>query len=151
MRASGPRRCRRSGDDGQRAAPAALMLALLAGPALAQQPPDPLARADAFLRPVVHRHIANETKGDRGGTEVVAAEQADLDGDGKPEWVVLWTRLGAPPGRRRRTGRCSGCASRAPRAVDTLMPGPNDARCCPTRKTVQRVRWQGGKLVSNQP
>ena len=31
--------------------------------------------------------------------------------------------------------------------VDTLMHGPNDPRCCPTRKTQMHFRWQGGKLV----
>ncbi|MCC6531436.1 MAG: LppP/LprE family lipoprotein [Burkholderiales bacterium] len=32
--------------------------------------------------------------------------------------------------------------------VDTLTLGPNDPRCCPTRKTQMHFRWQGGKLVA---
>jgi hypothetical protein len=31
--------------------------------------------------------------------------------------------------------------------VDTLMPRPNDPRCCPSLKTQVRYQWTGGKLV----
>lgn len=149
---------------------AGVVLALLAGNALAQQQPvDPLARVDAPLRSLVQRHIANESKGDRGGTEVVAAEQADLDADGKPELVVLWTFLGPTywwsrvsvftragnSWRVAGTTAADGIVERlrvkgSEIQVDTMVAGPNDPRCCPSKKTVQRIRWQGGKLVSNR-
>ena len=32
--------------------------------------------------------------------------------------------------------------------IDTLTLGPNDPRCCPTRKAKMHFRWQGGKLVA---
>ena len=31
--------------------------------------------------------------------------------------------------------------------VSALMLGPNDPRCCPTRKARINLRWQNGKLV----
>jgi hypothetical protein len=152
----------------RRAALAGAALWLLAGGALSQpQRADPLARVDAPLRSLVQRHIANETKGDRGGTEVVGAEQADLDGDGKPELVVLWTFLGptywwsrvsvftraGPAWRAAGTTAADGIVEGlrikgTEINVDTMVAGPNDPRCCPSRKAVQRIRWQGGKLVS---
>jgi hypothetical protein len=150
-----------------RAALTSTALVLASGPAATQQSPDPLARADAPLRSLVQRHIANESKGDTGGTEVVGAEQADLDGDGKPEWVVLWTFLGptywwsrvsvftqaGSTWRAAGTTAADGIVERlrvkgGEIHVDTMVAGPNDPRCCPSRKTVQRIRWQGGKLVS---
>jgi hypothetical protein len=144
-------------------------LLLLAGGALSQpQRADPLARADAPLHNLVQRHIASETKGDSGGTQVTGAEQGDLDGDGKPEWVVLWTFLGptywwsrvsvfTQTGNRWRaagSARADGIVERLRLqgreiAVDTLVAGPNDPRCCPSRKAVLRYRWQGGKLLLN--
>ena len=90
----------------------------------------------------------------------------DLDGDGGPDIVLMWNLLGAigsypkltifpDQGRSYRaltadlSGMTEKLAVQGPMIlIDTLMPGPGDARCCPTKKTQPRFRWAGGKLAS---
>ncbi len=90
----------------------------------------------------------------------------DLDGDGRPDIVLMWNVLGATwfyprltifldQGRSDRvlTADLKGMTEKLSVAgrsitVDTLMPGPGDARCCPTAKKQIRFRWAGGKLTA---
>lgn len=90
----------------------------------------------------------------------------DLDGDGRPDIVLMWNVLGATwfypkltifldQGRSYRvlTADLKGMTEKFTVAgpsitIDTLMPGPGDARCCPTAKKQLRFRWAGGKLTA---
>ena len=90
---------------------------------------------------------------------------ADLDGDGKPDIVLLWDVMGPTyslpkltifldQGKNYRTltadlnGQTQKLTVNGPMiVVDTLMPGPNDPRCCPTKKEQLKYRWAGGKLT----
>ena len=101
-----------------------------------------------------------------GGNQPVQHVVTDLNGDGRPDIVLLWHELGptsAYPklslfldqGRTYRTltadlnGQAEALSVHGQDIlIDTLMPGPNDARCCPTRKVKLLFRWQGGKLVA---
>jgi hypothetical protein len=89
----------------------------------------------------------------------------DLNGDGQPDIVLLWDALGPTfgysrmsifldQGKNYRTlttdlgGQVEKLSVKGSTiVVDSLMPGPNDARCCPTRKVQMRYQWTGGKLV----
>lgn len=91
---------------------------------------------------------------------------ADLDGDGEPEVVVLWTMLGptywhhgvtvlsrkgphyVPAGETDEPlGSVEGMVVRNGTVeLKTKWPGPNDARCCPTVPRTLRYRWSAGKL-----
>ena len=91
---------------------------------------------------------------------------ADVNGDGKPDIVLMWNVLGPTyffpkltvfldQGRTYRTltTDLNGQTERltvtgADITIDTLTLGPNDPRCCPTRKAKMHFRWQGGKLVA---
>lgn len=90
---------------------------------------------------------------------------ADLDGDGKPDLVLMWNVLGPTwhlpkltlfidQGKNYRTltadlnGQTEKLTVKGSMIlIDTLMPGPNDPRCCPTKKMQMRYQWSGGKLV----
>jgi len=90
---------------------------------------------------------------------------ADLNGDGRPDIVLLWDALGPTFGYskmsifldqgknyRTLTADLGGQVEKltvkgSTILVDTLMPGPNDPRCCPSKKTQQRYQWTQGKLV----
>jgi hypothetical protein len=130
--------------------------ALLCAAALAASPVYALDAAGA--QQVVDKFL--------GGNQAVRHVVTDLNGDGRPDIVLLWHELGptsAYPkltlfldqGRTYRTltadltGQAEGLAVRGQDiVVDTLMLGPNDPRCCPTRKAKLHFRWQGGKLVA---
>lgn len=90
---------------------------------------------------------------------------ADLNGDGKPDIVLLWDALGPTfgyskmsifldQGKNYRTlttdlgGQVEKLTVKGSTiVVDTLMPGPKDPRCCPSIKTQMRYHWTGDKLV----
>ena len=90
---------------------------------------------------------------------------ADLNGDGRPDIVLLWDALGPTFGYskmsifldqgknyRTLTADLGGQVEKlgvkgSTIVVDTLMPGPKDPRCCPTRKVQERYQWTGSKLV----
>jgi hypothetical protein len=90
---------------------------------------------------------------------------ADLNGDGKPDIVLLWNVLGPTSGYtklsifldqgrnyRTLTADLSGLVERltvtgSTIVIDELTLGPKDPRCCPTVKTQQRFQWTGSKLV----
>lgn len=89
----------------------------------------------------------------------------DLDGDGRPDIVLLWDVLGPTwsqpkmsifldQGKTYRTlttdldGQTEKLAVKGSTIfVDTLTPGPNDPRCCPTNKMQLRFQWGQGKLM----
>ena len=101
-----------------------------------------------------------------GLNQAVQHVVTDLNGDGRPDIVLLWHELGptsAYPklslfldqGRTYRTltadlnGQAEALTVRGQDIlVDTLMLAPSDPRCCPTRKVRLHFRWQGGKLVA---
>lgn len=90
---------------------------------------------------------------------------SDLNGDGKPDIVLLWDALGPTFGYskmsifldqgknyRTLTADLPGQVERLTAAgstitVNTLLPGPKDPRCCPTLKKRVAYQWTGDKLV----
>lgn len=131
----------------------------------APNPAELLATLDAAQRRAVQQVFRKNTSGGEGA-QADALAHGDLDGDGKPEMVMLWTLLGptyhrasvsvftsaANGWREVGTADVLGQAQKLSLQgtlirVDTLTAGPSDARCCPTRKSVQRLRLQAGKLV----
>lgn len=90
---------------------------------------------------------------------------ADLNGDGKPDIVLIWIALGPTygyykmsvfldQGRNYRTlttdlgGDVQKVAVNGSTIViDMLTLGPNDPRCCPSVKAQRRFQWTGQKLV----
>jgi hypothetical protein len=113
---------------------------------------------------LVKRYLATQKTPDM---DAQAQQQivADLNGDGKPEIVLLWSLLGptywytklsvlVPAGKAAQasvaditglaeTLRVDGGAI----VVDTLVLGKNDPRCCPSVKKQVRYRWSGTKLA----
>jgi hypothetical protein len=147
---------------------AGALLAALPWPAAAQ--PDPLARLDASQRRVVQQFLRKSATDGTSGASAFAVELADIDRDGKAEMVLLWTAffgnssasqitLFTPRGTGWREAGSTDVWGYVERLslegavirIDTLMPGPKDARCCPSLKKVQRVHWEGGKLFSARP
>jgi hypothetical protein len=118
----------------------------------------------AGAQQVVDKFLASQSA-PQADAQAVQHAVADLDGDGRPDIVLMWNVLGPTyfmpkltlfldQGRTYRalTTDLNGQVERlsvkgSAITVDTLMPGPNDPRCCPTRKTQMHFRWQGGKLV----
>lgn len=138
---------------------AALAL-VLAGAAAAAQALDA-----AGAKQVIDKFLASQ-KEPQAEPSAVEHVIADLNGDGKPDIVLMWNVLGPTyfypkltlfldqgPSYRTLTTDLSGQTQKltvkgADITVDTLTLGPNDPRCCPTRKTKMNFRWQGGKLVA---
>ena len=98
--------------------------------------------------------------------EAIRTVIGDLDADGKPEVVVQKALLGptywsyqlevfVDRGKgyvHAGTGDLWGdvqsiAIDKGVVVVKSKMPGPNDARCCPTLDKTFRYRWQKGKLV----
>jgi hypothetical protein len=119
----------------------------------------------AGAKQVVDKFLASRSQ-PQASADAVQHVIADLDGDGRPDIVLMWNVLGPTyfypkltvfldQGRSYRTltADLNGQTQRltvqgSDILVDTLMPGPNDPRCCPTRKLRMHFRWQGGKLVT---
>lgn len=113
---------------------------------------------------VVDKFLASQPT-DQGSASAFAQQIADVNGDGRPDIVLVWNVLGPTSawpkltlfldnGRTYRAltadlmGQVQGLEVKgAGIVVTTLMPGPNDPRCCPTQKRRINMRWQGGKLV----
>ncbi len=145
---------------------------------------DPLVKLDAAQRRVVQQFLKKRSAPGEGQAQAHAVELADIDGDGAPDIVLLWTLLGptfasstltliARPARPGATAGATASATPSTAAawretgsadifgqaerlrvqgreilVDTLTLGPKDARCCPSVKKVQRLRWAAGRLVA---
>ncbi len=123
-----------------------------------------LALDAAGAKPVIDKFLASQRE-PQTSADAVQHVIADLNADGKPDIVLMWNVLGPTyfhpkltlfldQGRSYRvlTTDLNGQTERlsvkgSDITVDTLTLGPNDARCCPTRKTRMHFRWQGGKLV----
>jgi hypothetical protein len=119
----------------------------------------------AGAKQVVDKFLASQSQ-PQASADAVQHVIADLDGDGRPDIVLMWNVLGPTyfypkltvfldQGRSYRTltTDLNGQTERltvkgSDILVDTLMLGPNDPRCCPTRKARMHFRWQGGKLVT---
>lgn len=113
---------------------------------------------------VVDKFLASQPK-EQGSADAFEHRIADVDGDGRPDIVLVWNVMGPTSawpkltlfldnGRTYRTlttdlqGQVEKLDVRgADIFVGTLMPGPKDPRCCPTQKRQINMRWQGGKLV----
>jgi hypothetical protein len=119
---------------------------------------------EGAVKQVVAKFLASQPT-DQGSNEALTHQIADVDGDGKPDIVLLWNVMGPTSawpkltvfldtGRSYRalTANLSGIVEKlevkgSNITVGTLMLGPKDPRCCPTVKTQINMRWQGGKLV----
>lgn len=127
-------------------------------------PVDPLAALDAPQRRAVADFLKRRSRPGEGDAAAEQWLQADLDGDGQAEGVLLWTFLGptfahsglavfagAPgwrlAGEAALTGMVDGVSIEGRQIrVDAKTLGPGDARCCPSKAIVERFRWVGGKL-----
>lgn len=134
---------------------------------LAHGAADPLSRLDAAQRRGVQEVLRKNSRRGEGDAQADAVEAADIDGDGRPELVLLWTFLGPTFAWSRVTVLSQGSGGwrdvasadvngQAERmrvqgreiAIETLTLGPRDARCCPSVRRVQRLHWRGGRLVA---
>ena len=119
-----------------------------------------------------HRERVVEEGHDIAGDRGLPARVQDLDGDGQPEIVVVWTSyfgnsyasslsvlsVGRVEGNKRLWREASTVEivgsdpeldiRDASLSVDSMTLGPNDARCCPTKKVHRERSYRGGKLVA---
>lgn len=140
-----------------------LVLATLA--VLVALAPPAHALDESGARLLIAKFLAQQDSSQGSAAEAQHAIH-DLDGDGKPDLVLMWNVLGATwfqpkltvfldQGRSYRVltadlqGMTEKFTVQGPSIiVDTLMPAPGDARCCPTAKKQLRLRWAGGKLTA---
>jgi hypothetical protein len=119
----------------------------------------------AAAKQVIDKFLASQSQ-PQATADAVQHVITDLNADGKADIVLMWNVLGPTyfypkltifldQGRSYRalTADLGGQTERltvkgSDILVDTLMLGPNDPRCCPTRKVQMHFRWQGGKLVT---
>jgi hypothetical protein len=127
----------------------------------------PAARAldEAGAKLVITKFLASQTSNNGTASEAQHVI-TDLNGDGKPDIVLMWNVLGPTyffpkltifldQGRNYRalTADLQGQTEKLTVnnndiVIDTLMPGPKDPRCCPTLKRQLRYRWARGKLTA---
>ena len=149
----------------------AVLAGLLAAAPCARVADDALAALDAGQQRVVQKFIAKQ--GSDGNTARADSVRVhDLDGDGQPEIVVLWTAYfgnssasslsvlavgrvsqGKRLWREASTVQIDGIDPRleirgASLQVDSITLGPKDPRCCPTRKVHRQWVYRGGKLAT---
>ena len=139
-------------------------LAILAALVVLAAPGTAAALDAAEADRVVKRFLAKQ-KVDGMTPEAQQQLVADVDGDGKPEVVLLWNQLGPtywyaklsvlkPAGKDVQAAGAdvAGIAETvrvegARIVVDSLVLGKNDPRCCPSVKKTVRYRWSGAKLA----
>lgn len=128
--------------------------------------PTALALDERGATAVINQFLGSQ-KLEQGATADAAQHViADLDADGKPDIVLMWNVMGPTwhrpkltlfidQGKAYRTltadlaGQTQKLSVKGSMIlVDTMTHGPNDARCCPTRKTLLRYQWTGSKLVA---
>ncbi|WP_157991549.1 hypothetical protein [Caldimonas tepidiphila] len=160
VRNGAPRRASRR----TRCRAAALGAMLMLGAAAQAEPPAlTMARADlAPLRSFLERSSGPQP----GSTGVIELRRADLDADGRDELVMLWGLFGAtsswpaltvfrqgPQGwREAGTQDLEGQVERLELRgreirLELRVPDPDDPRCCPSRGSASRYRWDGARLV----
>lgn len=134
-----------------------LLVGLLAAPCAA-------ALDDAGAKQVIDKFLASQPQ-EQGTPDAFAHRVADVNGDGRPDVVLVWNVMGPTSawpkltlfldsGKTYRaltadlTGQVEKLDVTGPSiVVTTLMLGPKDPRCCPTVKRQITMRWQSGKLV----
>ena len=124
----------------------------------------PLAHAldDAGARAAIDEFLRAQ-KIEQASAEPMQHVVADIDGDGRPDIVLLWNVMGPTwfhpkmsvfldQGRTYRTltvdlsGQLEKLTVEGPLIlVDTLTLGPKDPRCCPTVEKQLGFRWAGGQ------
>lgn len=127
----------------------------------------PAARAldDSGAKAVIAKFLGSQ-KLEQGASASEAQHViADLNGDGRPDIVLMWNVLGPTwhlpkltlfidQGKNYRTlttdlnGQTEKLTVKGSNiSIDTLMLAPGDARCCPTVKKRMTYQWAGNKLV----
>jgi hypothetical protein len=137
------------------------LLALLSAFAAA---PRAWALGEAGAKQVIDKFLASQPR-DQGMPEPYAHRIADLDGNGRPDLVLVWLVTGPTSAWPKLTlfldngktyraltadlyGLVEGLEVKGSNIhIATLMPGPKDPRCCPTVKRRITMSWQGGRLV----
>ncbi|SRR5258706_15254097 len=127
--------------------------------------PAALALDDKGAKLVISKFLASQ-KSEQGEPSAGQHAIVDLDGDGKPDIVLLWDLMGPTTawpkltifldqGKNYRTlttdlnGQTQKLTVKGPTIlVDTLILGPKDPRCCPTVKRQVAFRWANGKLTT---
>lgn len=136
-------------------------LTLLAGVSIT---PWAMALDEAGAKQVVDKFLSSQPQ-DQGAPDAFAHQIADVNGDGRPDIVLVWNIMGPTSawpkltllldnGKTYRaltadlTGQVEKLDVKGPSiVVSTLTLGAKDPRCCPTVKRQISMRWQGGKLV----
>ena len=117
------------------------------------------------VKAVVDQFLGSQKFQDNATAQESEHVIADVDGDRRPDIVLIWNVLGATwwqtkltllldQGRTYRalTANIDGLSEKLSVSgrdivVDALMEGPNDPRCCPSKKVRLKFQWRGGKLV----
>jgi hypothetical protein len=128
-----------------------------------------VAHAGSFDQKEVEEAIKtffSTQKSEREEPQSVGSEIADLDGDGKPELVLLWVLLGPTYSSNSLTIFSKTAAGYKPASslllngiaiklssvkagiitVDQELFAKNDPRCCPSMKRQMKYRWLNKKI-----
>jgi hypothetical protein len=137
---------------------------ILIGVGLIQSLP---ALAGAATPAAVAQFLASkENATDQESAESQGSAEADLDGDGVSEIVLVWTTLGPtywrntlsilkPTGNHYREVASLDLKGEAKLAgvadgritVEQTVAGPNDPLCCPSTRQISEYRFAGGRLA----